>query len=275
MPEDGSQASADSFLFNTGTSVKDLQTLTQDLHLDEEGQLSDQDFELLRSKVEDPKDHEMLANLVSRNVEKIRFSLPWVSLYPGFEQRLLRAGKRFIALDVRGRDLLDHAYSGMPLRTRKGGSVSSSKYLAYYNPLGDFMVLPTDHDESIDFVATEELLHSTKPFPPKTQQTLRVAWGIINEGATRHYLAEIHGAGNLPSDWTKPSSAGTNYLIGEQLWRVWIEKYGDRRMADAYFGQESFPDGIDVDMLSRGAVSYLRNVEGREDLIRQFANPEL
>ena len=129
-------------------------------------------------------------------------------------------------------------------------------------------------DESVqgpyDLVLTEELLHSTKPFPPDTGRKLEGSWEFVNEGATRYYLTKVHGVENLHPRLTRPSGYMTNTLIGEQLWRVWVEKYGEERMAATYFGSQPFPEGIDINLLSKGAVAYLIDTEKREDLFKQI-----
>lgn len=249
------------------------------IDLTEEFELKDNEFELLRTEIESPQDHERFTGLIFKTVQNIQEKLPWIAAYPISIQRLFRAKSRFIAIDSKTMNLLDHAYLNSPLITefREGRwDVSDAKSLAYYNPYGDFIVIPTNMDESIqgsyNLVLTEEVLHSIKPFPPDTKRNLEGSWEFVNEGATRYYLTKVHGVENLHPRLTKPSSFMANTLIGEQLWRVWVEKYGEKRMTDTYFGRQPFPNEINIDLLGKGAVAYLIDIEKREDLFKQIVD---
>ncbi len=248
--------------------------------LSEEFELKDDEFEALRADVESPQDHKRIARLISKTVENIQEKLPWIAAHPVSMQRLFRAKDRFIAIDSKTMNLLNHAYMNQPLikEYRQGKwDISDAKELAYYNPYGDFIVIPTNMDESVqgpyDLVFTEEVLHSTKPFPPDTNRKLEGSWEFVSEGATRYYLVKVHGVENLHPRLTRPYGFMSNTLIGEQLWRVWVEKYGEERMANTYFGRQPFPNEINIDLLAKGAVAYLIDIEKRKDLFEQIVAP--
>ena len=123
---------------------KNKRELVSQFDLSEKFELTNEEFEQLRVEVENPQDHERIARLMSKTVQNIQDKLPWIKTYPESQQRLLRARSRFVAVDSKTMNLLDHAYMDHPLITefREGKwDVSDAKSLAYYTPCGDFIVV--------------------------------------------------------------------------------------------------------------------------------------
>lgn len=244
--------------------------------------LPDAEFEQLRAEAENPQDHEKYVPRVNAAIAKIKNGLKdIVEKYPEFKKRVERVQDRFIVLDRKEMSIFENAYMGHPIEGQINNDgeyeIDEFKYLAFYEPYGDYVVLPAQVDEtihgSLDFVLTEEFLHATQPFSPELGERLQTTWSAINEGATRYYLKKIHAGEHLPDRLTDPNGAILYTLVGEELWKTWVNTYGEDRMAESFFGRQPLPEGILIDDLAtKGPIVYLCDNEGKTEAYQKLLN---
>ncbi len=247
------------------------------------GTLPDAEFDGLRIQIENPQIHEKYGALVAISTQKIKEAFPEIDekTYAEFHRRLEQVKSRFIALSRTDISIFENAYKNQPLDTYTDEEgieqiAEYRRYLACYDPFGDFIVLPANVDEtahgSIRFIITEEILHFTNPFSDELLAKVGyVGQDVLNEGAARYYLTRVHAGETLPPRMTTPYDSMYYTFVGEILWKTWVKKYGEQKMADVFFGHQDLPLDIDLEYLVKnGPIDYLTEIEHANDSVEEL-----
>jgi hypothetical protein len=210
----------------------------------------------LKQTFEDKNLEKKITPEIKAVIDDLQNALPWIKKFSISTERIQSVLDRtinlprkslhpFLVAFLKGLGATDETIKNSHLDEKSADS-------GVYMGLGDFIALSIDPEERGEeenkLTIAEEILHFLQPFNPRQIDEIgednAMMVNHLNEGIALYYKEKTYPDFEFFEQIKNPSNrrdAGVTHYLVFQVWKIWVEEYGEDRMAACFFGKRKFP----------------------------------